>query len=327
MLWGLGAAIWLLGYFGPLGYSLTRHGTLTVLTIVAPAAIIIAGGFRSFLSAPGVFLPGLLPIVLFDVESFNLNYPLLDRIPELSANVRFVLGVTAAVLFVVAFNFRREWSLRFFARHLVALLLVLIWLAIGLIFFQFELSKMIGCLFACLWFAGCLELFARARLPRRWFSLVSAVFLFVLLTFFLNGFALSHVDFRFATNKIFSFEKEVYRAPQLILWAMLKYGFALFPALAILRTSSAGQRVWLELLLLGWWRELAVVAGALGLAVFNARGMGNLCSEEIYFWTFLNLLFFAACLIVGAKNNAKRSASEESLPAATAAATLLRVES
>jgi hypothetical protein len=41
---------------------------------------------------------------------------------------------------------------------------------------------------------------------------------------------------------------------------------------------------------------LSVVASALGLAIFNARGMHDLCGEEIYFWTFLNLLLFTACL-------------------------------
>ncbi len=308
LLWMVGIAVWLLGYFGPLGYSLVRHGSLMILVIGAIAAIIIGGGFRTFFSLPALFLPGLLPVVFFNIESFNFSFPLLDRIPELSAPLRVVLSGAAAALFVIATNSVRrfEWNFRSSARHFAMLLLVLIWLAMGLLFFQFELSKMIGCLLACLWFAGCLELFTRAGLPLRWFSLVSAVFLFFLLTFFLNGFVLSHVDFRFATSKIFPFAKEAYRAPQLILWSMLKYGFALWPALFVLRASSAGQRIWPELLVLGWWRELMIVAGALGLALFNARGMRESCSEEIYFWTFLNIVFFTACLIFSARSNAKR---------------------
>ena len=151
---------------------------------------------------------------------------------------------------------------------------------------------------ACLWLAGSLELFRRAHLSLRWFALVSAIFLFVLLTFFLNGFALSHVDFRFAAHTIIPFEKEAFRAPQLIVWAAVKYAFALLPALAVLRASSVGDKVWRQLLLLGWGRELTVVAGALGLALFNAQGMRDLCSEEIYFWTFVNLVFLVACLLL-----------------------------
>ena len=303
ILWTVGVAVWLLGYFGPLGYSLTRHGSLIVLTVIATGAIIMAGGFRQFFSMPALFLPGLLPLIFYDVESFNLKYPLLDRIPELSAGGRVALSGFAAILFVVALHYprARNGHLRFFTATLISLLLILVWLALGSIFFQFNISRLVGGLLACVWFAGCLELFRRAQLPLRWFALVSAVFLFVLLTFFLNGFALSHVDFRFAANKIVPAAKEIWRAPQLIFWATVKYAFALLPPLAILRASVAGQRVWSELLLLGWWRELTLVASALGLAVFNDRGMRDLCSEEIYFWTFLNLVFFAACLIMSSK--------------------------
>jgi hypothetical protein len=265
-----------------------------VLAILPITAVVIAGGARGFFSAPAWLLPGLLPIVWYDVESFNLKYPLLDR--PLSPATQLILCAAATTLFAVVFagpNDIGRWR-----RRLASLVLISVWLVLGSIFFQFELSKLIGGLFACLWLAGCLELFRRAQLPLRWFALISAVFLFVLLTFFLNGFALSHVDFRFAGNKIFLFAKEAWRAPQLILWAALKYAFVLLPALAVLRASAVGKRVWPQLLLLGWWRELTIVAGALGLAVFNARGMRDLCTEEIYFWTFLNLVLFAACLIL-----------------------------
>src|SRR6476646_7788213 len=119
-----------------------------------------------------------------------------------------------------------------------------------------------------------------------------------MLTFFLNCFALSHFDFRFAATKIFPFARELWRAPQLIAWAMLKYAFALLPAFAVLRVSAVGERVWREILLLGWSRELMIVASALGLAIFNQRGMRDLCEEEIYFWTFLNLILLAAALIL-----------------------------
>jgi hypothetical protein len=250
-----------------------------------------------------LFLLGLLPLVIYDVESFNLKFLLLDRIPELPLGGQLLLAAMAAGLFFVALP----------RRNLATLFAALLWLILGRFFFQFDLAKLIGALLACCWFAGCLELFRRADLPLRWFALVSAVFFFVLLTFFLNGFALSHVDFRFATTKIFPFARELWRAPQLIFWAAAKYAFALLPALAVLRLSAAGPRVWRQLLLLGWWRELTLVASALGLAIFNAGGMRDLCEEEIYFWTFLNLIFFGAALIIaprGARPEAVAAVSE-----------------
>ena len=288
ILWIVAVAVWLFAYFGPLGYSLTRHGSLVVLTILPIAAVIIAGGWGTLFARPALFLPGLLPLVFYDVESFNLKYPLLDRILELVPVAQFLLAGIAAALFVVALP-RNRFG---------ALFAALLWLAVGRFFFQFEFAKLASGLLACCWFAACLELFRRARLPLRWFALIGAVFIFVLLTFFLNGFALSHVDFRFASNKIYPFAKELWRAPQLILWAALKYVFALLPALYVLRLSAAGDRVWRQIILLGWGRELTIVASALGLAIFNARGMRDLCEEEIYFWTFLNLVFLAAALIL-----------------------------
>ena len=292
IIWIVGVAIWLFAYFGPLGYSLTRHGSLIVLTIFPIAVVIIAAGWRALLSWPTLFLPGLIPLIFSDVESFNLKYPLLDRIGELVPSGQFLLAGIAALLFVVAL-------LRLTPRSkLIVFSLILVWLGLGRVLFQFDSGKLIGALLGCCWLAGCLELFRRARLPLRWFALVGAVFLFVLLTFFLNGFALSHVDFRFANDKIVPFAKELWRAPQLIGWAVLKYAFALAPALFVLRLSAVGDSVWRQILLLGWWRELTIVASALGVAIFNARGMRDLCEEEIYFWTFLNLVFLAAGLIL-----------------------------
>lgn len=235
--------------------------------------------------------------MLYDVESFNLKYPLLDRIPELSPTGQLLLAGIAASLFVVALP-RSAGRAR-----LMTLACVFAWLTLGRFFFQFDLAKLIGALFACCWLAGCVALFRRAGLPLRWFVLVAAVFLFVLLSFFLNGFALSHVDFRFAATKIFPFAKELWRAPQLIVWAMLKYAFALLPAFAVLRISAVGDELWREILLLGWWRELMIVASALGLAIFNERGMRDLCEEEIYFWTFLNVIFFVAALTMTRRVN------------------------
>ncbi len=289
-LWIVAVAVWLLAYFGPLGYSLTRHGSLMVLAIFPIVAIAISAGWRALFSRPAMFLIGLLPLACYDVESFNLKYPLLDRIPEWTPSGQIIVSAIAAtaLLFALRLN-RRGWF--------KAGLLILAWLTFSHYFFDFPFSKLIGGLLASCWLAGCLELFGRARLPLRWFAVIAAVFLFVLLTFFLNGFALSHVDFRFAATKIFLFAKELWRAPQLILWAALKYAFALAPALVVIRLSGAAQTICRQLLLLGWWRQLSVVASALGLAIFNARGMHDLCGEEIYFWTFLNLVLFTSCLI------------------------------
>jgi hypothetical protein len=289
-LWFVALAVWLLAYFGPLGYSLTRHGSLMVLAIFPIVAIAISAGWRTLFSRPATFLVGFLPLACYDVESFNLKYPLLDRIPEWRPGGQIIVSAIAATAFLFALRLeRRGWF--------KAGVPILAWLGFSHYFFEFPFSKLIGGLLACCWLAGCLELFRRARLSLNWFALISAVFLFVLLTFFLNGFALSHVDFRFANAKIIPFAKELWRAPQLILWAALKYAFALAPALAVIRLSGAGQTIWRQLLLLGWWRQLSVVASALGLAIFNARGMHDLCGEEIYFWIFLNLVLFTGCLI------------------------------
>jgi hypothetical protein len=290
LLWTIALAVWLLAYFGPLGYSLTRHGSLILLVIFPIAAIVIAAGWRTFFSRPAIFLIGLLPIAYYDVESFNLKYPFLDRVPELLPSWQIVLTAIAATAFLFALRLRER-------RWLMSALSILIWIGAAHYFFEFSFAKLIGGLFACCWLAACLELFRRAGLSRRWFAIISAVFLFVLLNFFLNGFALSHVDFRFATTKIFPFARELWRAPQLIFWAAVKYAFALAPVFAVIRASEEGQNVWRQLLLLGWWRELGIVGSALGLAIFNARGMHDLCGEEIYFWTFLNSVLFVAALV------------------------------
>jgi hypothetical protein len=303
VLWVVAVAVWLLAYFGPLGYSLTRHGSLIVLTLFPIAAVILAGGWRALFAGPALLLPALLPLVAYDVESFNLKYPLLDRIRELLPTGQLLVAAIAVTLFVVALHWtsRNRWP--------VALLSAVLWFVVGRFFFQFDLGKLVGALLTCCWFAGCLELFRRARLPLRWFAMIGAVFIFVLFTFLLNGFALSHVDFRFANDKIIPFAQELWRAPQLIAWAMAKYTFALLPAFAVLRLSSAGNRIWRQILLLGWWRELTIVASALGLAIFNARGMRDLCEEEIYFWTFLNLIFFVAALTMTRRNDRQGAAA------------------
>ncbi|HEX8076770.1 MAG TPA: alkaline phosphatase family protein, partial [Chthoniobacterales bacterium] len=106
-LWLVALAVWLFAYFGPLGYSLTRHGSLVVLAIFPVVAVLFAGGWRASLSRRTIFLAGLVPIAFYDVESFNLKYPLLDRIPELLPAGQFVLGTIAVTLFALTFQDRR----------------------------------------------------------------------------------------------------------------------------------------------------------------------------------------------------------------------------
>ena len=299
--WCVAVAVWLFAYFGPLGYSLTWHASRVVLIILPIAVIISVGEWRTLFTKRALLLFGLLPLVIYDVESFNLKYPLLDRVRELVPTGQIVLAALAAGLFVLSLP-----------RHkLAALLAASVWLALGRFFFQFDVAKLVGALFACCWFATCLELFHRARLPLRWFALISAFFFFVLLTFFLNGFALSHVDFRFAATMVFPFAKELWRAPQLILWAIAKYAFGLLPAVTVVRLSESGTEVWRQILLLSWWRELMIAASALGLAIFNERGMRDLCQEEIYFWTFLNLIFFVAALIMATRATPSEAVTAE----------------
>jgi len=290
--WIVGLAVWLLAYFGPLGYSLTRHGSLVLLTALVTALILLNLGPRKFISTPALILISLLPLAVFDVESFSIKYLLLDWLPQSPPALQVALCLSAVGLFAAALNYPQRLSLR----TLVSVLFALAWAVAGSAFFQFDVAKLTGTLLSCLWLIGVLELFRRGEFPLRWGALVSAIFLFLLLTFLLNGFALSHVDFRFATHRIIQFQKEAFRAPQLIVWAAVKYAFGLLPALVVLQRSAAGF-IWPQLLLLGWWRELIIVASALGLALFNAQGMGDLCFEEIYFWTFLNLVLGVACVL------------------------------
>jgi hypothetical protein len=73
VLWAVALAVWLFAYFGPLGYSLTRQGSLVVLAIIPIAAVILAGGFRALSSPWALLLPALLPVIYYDTESFNLK--------------------------------------------------------------------------------------------------------------------------------------------------------------------------------------------------------------------------------------------------------------
>ena len=121
--------------------------------------------------------------------------------------------------------------------------------------------------------------------------------LFTVFYFVLNGFALSHVDFRFASEKIIPFQQEVFRAPQLIAWVVVKYAFILLPVFFVVLVATGGARLTLLVAQFGWWRELMLGVCALGLSLFHTGGLSELCGEEIYFWTFLNLVIWLLVIV------------------------------
>ena len=225
----------------------------------------------------------------------NIKYKLMDRFTDLP----FVLNVVVCALVGLLWA-RLVWVIRSDRndmRHwLGAGVGVLAWTLLCRLFFEFESGKILGCLSAGLFLVGAFELFRRARLPVSWSALVGVLVLFATFHFVMNGFALSHVDFRFAGNKIIPFEQEIWRAPQQIAWTVVKYLAILLPVLTVLFLAPARLALAEQILQMGWWRQLLIVVSALGLSLFDARGVNELCSEEIYFWTFLNLVLFLFCL-------------------------------
>jgi hypothetical protein len=292
--WIVGVAVWLIAYFGPYSNALTGQGSKVVLGGIVTVIIIAALGFRRFFTWPALLLLGLIPFVAFNTESYNIRYRL-DRISELPLAIGLVICGLLAVAWAFSLQLgatpdRRTLNRRF------AFFSAAAWILICALFFQFEIGKIAGCILGALWLAGVLELFRRGRVPSGWSALASVIVLFATFHFVLNGFAFSHVDFRFAANKIIPFAAESWRAPQEIAWTALKYLFVLLPALAVLYFAALGTPLAFQLLQLGWWRELMIVISSLGLAIFDRRGMNELCREEICFWTFLNLALGLLCL-------------------------------
>jgi hypothetical protein len=299
VLWVVAVAIWLLAYFGPYNYALPGRSTKIVLCLLVPLVIVLAGGFRALLSWPTLCFLGLLPFVTSYTSSFNIEYRLTDAVAEMPFAVGLVACVTASAVAIVAASageLRLSRGSETRSRVIAAAGLAL-WLIAAFGVFQFDAGKLLGVLLATLWLIGCVVLFRRARIARDWFALIGAVLLFIVLHFVLNGFALSHVDFRFATNKIIPVQAEAWRAPQLIVWALVKYLWVLLPIFAVLVLTLTNAAA-MQLFRIGCWRELMIVLSALGLALFDRRGMDELCSEEIYFWSFLNFAFWLLCLVV-----------------------------
>jgi hypothetical protein len=293
VLWTIGVAIWLLTYFGPYKYALTGRGPMIVLMILTPMAIVVGGGWRTLISVPTLFGFGLVPFVTFRTESYSISYPLLDRISAMPLALNVAICAVVGLIWLLAFQLGRNRQINWPR----AILLFAIWIFLGIALFQFETGKLIGSLLGGIWLAGCLELFRRAGLSVNWSALVSAIMLFSVFHFVLNGFALSHVDFRFAAEKIIPFQQEALRAPQLIAWIVVKYVFILLPVLFVVFVATDGTRLALLLAQFGWWRELILAACALGLSFFHTGGLSELCGEEIYFWTFLNLVIWLLVIV------------------------------
>jgi hypothetical protein len=83
----------------------------------------------------------------------------------------------------------------------------------------------------------------------------------------------------------------------LIAWIVVKYVFILLPVLFVVFVATDGTRLALLLAQFGWWRELILAACALGLSFFHTGGLSELCGEEIYFWTFLNLVIWLLVIV------------------------------
>ncbi len=293
----VGLMLWLLACFGPYNYALTGRGPKVVLGILAPLAILLAGGYRTFFSFSTLGLVGLVPFVTFHTSSFNIEYRIIDRVAEMPMPAGFALSVLAAGL-VVASLYTNGAERPFFLGPKAAVVVIVGlvgWLLVCAGLFQVDFGKLLGTLLGSLALLSFIQLFRRAGLSATWTALAGVILLFAVFHLVLNGFALSHVDFRFAANKIILFQEEALRAAQLIVWAVVKYLFVLLPVLGVL-LFSLQKGTALQILQLGCWRELMIVLSALGLAIFDARGVDELCGEEIYFWTFLNFALWMFCL-------------------------------
>jgi hypothetical protein len=234
-----------------------------------------------------------VPFVTFRTESYTISFPFSDRISAMPLAVNVAICAVVGLIWLYAFHFGRNRRINWPR----GILLFAIWIFLGIALFQFETGKLIGSLLGGIWLAGCLELFRRAGLSVNWSALVSAIMFFTVFHFVLNGFALSHVDFRFASEKIISFQQEALRAPQLIAWVVVKYLFILLPVFFVVLVATGGARLALLLAQFGWWRELMLAVCALGLSLFNTGGLSELCGEEIYFWTFLNLVIWLLVIV------------------------------
>jgi hypothetical protein len=289
-LWSFGLILWLMSYFGPWGYSLLRQSTI-VLGLLPPVVVLLAGGRRAFASWATLGSAALIPFVAFRMESFNIDFPMLNRFAATPAAFQLVLA--SLLLIVLAFASGRAPKRLSIPWQTVGLF---VWFAIAVWFFEFAIATAAISILLAIWLAAWLHLFTRAGLPWRWTVLIGAIVLFITLAFTLNGFQFSHVDFRFANDKIIPFRHELWRALQLIPWTMLKYLFVLLPALWVLRARMWPREMSVLLMQLGWGRQLLVIFMVFTFPFFDRLGLNELGAEEIYFWTFFNIVLWCFCL-------------------------------
>jgi hypothetical protein len=175
----------------------------------------------------------------------------------------------------------------------------LAWIVVSSRLLQFESSQIAGFLLIGIAFAAMRSVIDRSGLAPRWTALAAAVCAYLMWCVALNGFALSRVDFRFATNLILPLREELWRAVQLIAWAICKYTFVLAPLFVGIARGKARMRVSAVLSHLMWSRLAMIALSALGLRLFGLPGVHELCSEEMYFWATLSVVFwiFATLLV------------------------------
>jgi hypothetical protein len=306
-LWSFGLLLWLMSYFGPWGYGLLRQSTI-ILALLPPLAVFLAGGRRAFSSWATLGSVALIPFVAFRMESFNIDFPMLNRFGAMPATFQLVLASLLLIVLAAALSFQSASDSGEAPKRLSILWKIsglFVWFAITVWFFEFAVATAVICILFAIWLTAWLHLFARAGLPWRWTVLIGTVVLFITLAFTLNGFQFSHVDFRFAVEKIIPFRHELWRALQLIPWTMLKYLFVLLPALWVLRRRLGRPEMSVRLMQLGWGRQLMVIFMVFTFPFFDRLGLNELGAEEIYFWTFFNIVLWCFCLTLMPRREAE----------------------
>ena len=310
-LWSFGLVLWLMSYFGPWGYGLLRQSTI-ILALCRRWPCFSRAEGEAFASWATLGSAALIPFVAFRMESFNIDFPMLNRFAAMPAAFQLVLASLLLIVLAAALSFQSA-SVSGRAPKRLSILSkmagLFVWFAITVWFFEFAVATAVICILFAIWLAAWLHLFARAGLPWRWTVLIGAVVLFITLAFTLNGFQFSHVDFRFANEKIIPFRHELWRALQLIPWTMLKYLFVLLPALWVLRARLWRLEMSVWLMQLGWGRQLMVIFMVFTFPFFDRLGLNELGAEEIYFWTFFNIVLWCFCLTLMPRRKAEAASS------------------
>jgi hypothetical protein len=289
-LWAVAALTWALSLFGVYHYSLTRLAPPALLVTLAVAAWIRRGA-RAFGrgALPAI---ALLPLLFTSAESHNLDIALLDALDRVPALVVYLL---AGSLTLCLLPLRKPpWRTMAEAAPLLALAA---WAVLSIAVLEFRGSQVVAFSCCALGLRGLLTLVRRARLSPVWSALALAICLVLASNAAFEGFALSHVNFRFAAELVIPFRTELFRAAQLVVWACLKYAFAWLPIVWILKRDARAPGVVLKLLVqLGAWRLLFTAIATLGFRCFDKVAIHELCSEELYYWGWFSLFAWLAAL-------------------------------